>query len=59
VKIAAALGIRKGLASHGGNSRFAAQCIGLVGSLQDWLNEFERVQWLLFLSPRLRQLHRD
>ncbi len=26
---------------------------------QDWLNEFERVQWLLQLSPRLRQLHRD
>lgn len=27
--------------------------------LQDWLNEFERVQWLLRLSPRLRQLHGD
>jgi hypothetical protein len=26
---------------------------------QDWLNEFERVQWLLRLSPRLRRLHRD
>jgi hypothetical protein len=26
---------------------------------QDWLNEFERVQWLLVLSPRLRQLHGD
>jgi len=26
---------------------------------QDWLDEFERVQWLLRLSPRLRQLHRD
>ena len=26
---------------------------------QDWLNEFERVQLLLRLSPRLRQLHRD
>jgi hypothetical protein len=26
---------------------------------QDWLNEFERVQWILRLSPRLRQLHRD
>jgi hypothetical protein len=24
---------------------------------QDWLNEFERVQWLLRLSPRLRQRH--
>jgi len=26
---------------------------------QDWLNEFERVQWLLRLSPRLRRLHGD
>jgi hypothetical protein len=26
---------------------------------QDWLNEFERVQWLLRLSPRLRQRHND
>jgi thiol-disulfide isomerase/thioredoxin len=26
---------------------------------QDWLNEFERVQWLLRLSPRLRQIHDD
>jgi hypothetical protein len=26
---------------------------------QDWLNEFERVQLLLRLSPRLRQLNRD
>jgi hypothetical protein len=26
---------------------------------QDWLNEFERVQWLLRLSPRLRLLHGD
>ncbi len=26
---------------------------------QDWLNEFERAQWLLRLSPRLRQLHHD
>jgi hypothetical protein len=26
---------------------------------QDWLNEFERVQWLLRLSPRLRQSHGD
>lgn len=26
---------------------------------QDWLNEFERVQWILRLSPRLRQKHRD
>jgi hypothetical protein len=26
---------------------------------QDWLNEFERVQWILRLSPRLRKLHND
>ena len=26
---------------------------------QDWLNEFERAQWLLRLSPRLRQIHGD
>lgn len=26
---------------------------------QDWLDEFERVQWLLRLSPRLRQQHND
>ncbi len=25
----------------------------------DWLREFERVQWLLRLSPRLRRLHGD
>lgn len=26
---------------------------------QDWLNEFERVQWVLRLSPRLRTRHGD
>jgi thiol-disulfide isomerase/thioredoxin len=26
---------------------------------QDWLNEFERVQWILRLSPRLREKHKD
>jgi len=26
---------------------------------EDWLNEFERVQWMLRLSPRLRQIHKD
>lgn len=26
---------------------------------QDWLNEFERVQWMLRLSPRLRSKHGD
>jgi hypothetical protein len=27
--------------------------------VQDWVNEFERVQWILRLSPRLRRLHND
>ena len=27
--------------------------------VQEWLNEFERIQWLLRLSGRLRQLHND
>jgi hypothetical protein len=27
--------------------------------LQDWLDEFERVQWILRLSPRLRRKHGD
>jgi hypothetical protein len=27
--------------------------------VQDWLNEFERVQWMLRLSPRLRKIHGD
>jgi Thioredoxin len=26
---------------------------------QDWLDQFERVQWILRLSPRLRKLHND
>jgi hypothetical protein len=31
----------------------------LAAVVQDWFNEFERVQWLLRTSPRLRQLHND
>jgi thiol-disulfide isomerase/thioredoxin len=31
----------------------------LPAVVQDWLDEFERVQWILRLSPRLRQLYRD
>jgi hypothetical protein len=31
----------------------------LVQVTHEWLNEFERVQWLLQLSPRLRQKHGD
>lgn len=27
--------------------------------IQDWLDEFERVQWILRLSPRLRKKHSD
>jgi hypothetical protein len=27
--------------------------------VQDWLDQFERVQWILRLSPRLRRLHGD
>ena len=27
--------------------------------MQEWLDEFERVQWMLRLSPRLRQKHAD
>ncbi|MSR53197.1 MAG: thiol reductase thioredoxin [Gemmataceae bacterium] len=31
----------------------------LVQVIQDWLNEFERVQWILRLSGRLRKMHGD
>jgi hypothetical protein len=31
----------------------------LSATLQEWLNEFERVQLLLRLSPRLREKHGD
>jgi thiol-disulfide isomerase/thioredoxin len=31
----------------------------LAGVVQDWLNEFERAQHILRLSPRLRRLHGD
>lgn len=30
-----------------------------VQVVQEWLDEFERVQWMLRLSPRLRKLHGD
>ncbi len=29
----------------------------LAGAVQDWLDEFERVQYILRLSPRLKRLH--
>jgi thioredoxin-like negative regulator of GroEL len=31
----------------------------LSATLQDWLNEFERIQLMLRISPRLRKLHGD
>jgi thiol-disulfide isomerase/thioredoxin len=31
----------------------------MSATLQDWLNEFERIQLLLRLSPRLRKRHND
>ncbi|MDB5327502.1 MAG: hypothetical protein JWM57_3071 [Phycisphaerales bacterium] len=31
----------------------------LAATVQDWINEFERVQLMLRVSPRLRQLHGD
>jgi len=31
----------------------------LLATMQDWLDEFERIQLLLRLSPRLRQKHDD
>jgi thiol-disulfide isomerase/thioredoxin len=31
----------------------------LAATMQDWVNEFERVQLMLRLSPRLRQKHGD
>jgi thiol-disulfide isomerase/thioredoxin len=37
----------------------AAEGEPLPGVVADWLREFERVQWLLRLSPRLRRLHKD
>jgi len=36
-----------------GNDPVQAQVV------QDWLDEFERIQWMLRLSPRLRKLHGD
>ena len=49
-------------------SALAAECPGswppsgesvLALATQEWLNEFERAQWMLRLSPRLRQRHAD
>jgi len=49
-------------------SKLAASCptgIGrpdtdeMAATLNDWLDEIERIQWMLRLSPRLRQKHGD
>jgi thiol-disulfide isomerase/thioredoxin len=47
--------------------RMAAEAAGegrgggpdLPGVVRDWLDQVERVQWVLRLSPRLRRLHGD
>ena len=31
----------------------------LAAVVQDWLDEFERIHWIVRLSPRLRQIHND
>lgn len=31
----------------------------MKATIQEWLNEFERVHWMLRLSSRLRDLHKD
>ncbi len=31
----------------------------MAATLADWLNEFERIQWMLRLSPRLREKYGD
>ena len=31
----------------------------IAATLQDWVNEIERVQWMLRISPRLRKKHND
>lgn len=52
----------RAMAAHVGAS--CSTGIGVTGSLlsqvtQDWLNELERIHWLLRTSPRLRQKHGD
>ncbi|MBX3397708.1 MAG: thioredoxin family protein [Gemmataceae bacterium] len=52
---------RKMVAELGGESCGSGVVAGdtLAGIVNDWLNEFERVQAILRLSPRLRRLHGD
>jgi len=51
-----------------GQQQLGASCPTGIGSppaeltaavVQDWLDEFERIQWILRLSPRLRERHGD
>lgn len=42
----------------GGGERESVESPG-AAITQDWLDEFERIQWLLRTSPRLRQRHGD
>ena len=42
-----------------GSGAAAANDPYLAGVVADWLREFERVQYVLKLSPRLRRLHGD
>lgn len=42
-----------------GSGVVAAGSPELAGVTQDWLDQVERVQWVLRLSPRLRRLHGD
>lgn len=41
-----------GIVGEGGDSV-------LNSVVQDWLDEFERIHWILRLSPRLRSIHND
>lgn len=52
---------RKMAAQFGGDTCGSGVVTGdhLAGIAADWLREFERVQWILRLSPRLRRVHGD
>ena len=52
----------RNMASQFGGETCGSGVVGgdlLAGITSDWLREFERVQWILRLSPRLRRLHGD
>lgn len=54
---------------HMASTQLGAACAtGITGEggdpvlsavVQDWLDEFERIHWILRLSPRLRSIHND